>query len=201
MRKEVLIHALAGLAGAAFMASALWLGLDMHLPVAKAQEACKLPASYESLVTLDISEIRDLHRAARASYENATFEEESTTFEEESCVISQEELDLFAALVYAEAADQGDFLSLQLVADVVLNRVASSEFPNTITGVIYQPYQFSPVLDGGLERGFQNVTQECYDAVLQELQEQVNYDVLYFSMGYCANGEFLFQHGEHYFAE
>lgn len=174
------------------MASALWVGLDMHLPVKAA--SCNLPASHESLATLDISEIRDLHAAARASYE-------STTFERESCMISQEELDLFAALVYAEAADQGDFLSLQLVADVVLNRVASSEFPNTIIEVIYQPYQFSPVLDGGLERGFRNVTQECYDAILQELQEQVNYDVLYFSMGYCANGEFLFQHGDHYFAE
>ena len=199
MRKEILIHVLAGLAGAAFMASALWVGLDMHLPV-KA-EACKLPASYESLATLDISEIRDLHAAARASYESTTFDDESTTFAGESCVISQEELDLFAALVYAEAADQGSYRAFQLVADVILNRVDSPLFPDTITDVILQPYQFSPVLDGGLARGYANVTQECYEACLQELTgERLDYNILYFSMGYCANGEFAYVDGTHYFA-
>lgn len=199
MRKEVLIHALAGLVGAAVMASVLWVGLDMHLPVKAA--SCNLPASYESLATLDISEIRDLHRAARASYESTTFEDENTTFERESCMISQEELDLFAALVYAEAADQCSYRGFQLVADVILNRVDSPLFPDTITDVILQPYQFSPVLDGGLARGFRNVTQECYDACLQELQgRRLDYDILYFSMGYCANGEFAYVDGTHYFA-
>lgn len=199
MRKEILIHVLAGLAGAAVMASALWVGLDMHLPVKAA--SCKLPASYESLVSLDISEIRDLHAAARATYEDATFEDEDTTFAGESCTISQEELDLFAALVYAEAADQCSYRGFQLVADVILNRVDSPLFPDMITDVILQPYQFSPVLDGGLQRGYATVTQECYDACLQEIRgPRVDYNIMYFSMGYCANGEFAYVDGTHYFA-
>lgn len=35
-----------------------------------------------------------------------------------------------------------------LVANVIINRVRSSEFPNTISGVVYQKSQFSPVMDG-----------------------------------------------------
>lgn len=34
------------------------------------------------------------------------------------------------------------------VGAVVLNRVKSSSFPNTISGVIYQPYAFTAVIDG-----------------------------------------------------
>ena len=201
MLKEVLIHVLAGLIGAVIMIGLFWIGLDMHLPVAEAEESCnkvatslqlgcKLPASYESLATIDISEIRDLHRAARASYKD-------TTFEEESCMISQEELDLFAAIVYAEAGNQ-DYIGKCLVADVILNRLDRG-FGDSITEVIYQPHQFSPVSSGGLQRAFGHVTQECYDAVLSQLQERVDYNVLYFSAGYCANGEFAYQHGDHYF--
>lgn len=114
------------------------------------------------------------------------------------CPISQEELDLFAALVMAEAGDQ-DYIGKCLVADVVLNRVDSPEWADTITGVIYQPGQFSPVTDGGLARGFATVTQDCYDAVLQELQGRMDYSIIYFSMWGCANGQFVYQHGDHYF--
>ncbi|MBR7091507.1 MAG: cell wall hydrolase, partial [Clostridia bacterium] len=34
------------------------------------------------------------------------------------------------------------------VGAVILNRVASSKFPNSIYGVIYQPYAFTCVADG-----------------------------------------------------
>ena len=37
-----------------------------------------------------------------------------------------------------------------LVANVVLNRVRSGEFPNTIREVVYQPSQFSPVSNGSI---------------------------------------------------
>ncbi len=38
-----------------------------------------------------------------------------------------------------------------LVANVIMNRVRSKEFPNNITDVVYQKNQFSPVLDGRLK--------------------------------------------------
>ncbi|MBQ7642438.1 MAG: spore cortex-lytic enzyme [Clostridia bacterium] len=54
---------------------------------------------------------------------------------------------LLAKLIYAEA--RGEPYSGQVaVGAVVLNRVKSSSFPNTISGVIYQPYAFTCVSDG-----------------------------------------------------
>ena len=54
---------------------------------------------------------------------------------------------LLARLVYAES--RGEPYSGQVaVASVVLNRVKSSSFPNSISGVIYQSGAFSVVSDG-----------------------------------------------------
>ena len=52
-----------------------------------------------------------------------------------------------AHVVYSEA--RGEPYSGQVaVAAVVLNRVKSSSFPNTIAGVVYQPGAFTAVSDG-----------------------------------------------------
>lgn len=60
---------------------------------------------------------------------------------------SNSDLNLLAHLVYAEA--RGEPYSGQVaVAAVVLNRVKSSSFPNTVAGVIYQKGAFSVVADG-----------------------------------------------------
>ncbi len=54
---------------------------------------------------------------------------------------------LLAKLVYAEARGES-YKGQVAVAAVVLNRVDSPLFPNTIAGVIYQRGQFSVVADG-----------------------------------------------------
>lgn len=116
------------------------------------------------------------------------------------CPISQSELDLFAALVWSEAGDQPLPEGLCYVADVVLNRVDSPAWPSTITDVIYQPGQFSVVSNGALNRAYGNCPQICYDAVISQLQSRYNYDIIYFSMGYNANGTVAFTHGTHYYS-
>lgn len=54
---------------------------------------------------------------------------------------------LLARLVYGEARGES-YKGKVAVAAVVLNRVKSASFPNTISGVIYEKYQFSVVSDG-----------------------------------------------------
>lgn len=54
---------------------------------------------------------------------------------------------LLARLVYAEARGE-PYTGQVAVAAVVLNRVKSSKFPNTISGVIYQSGAFTVVSDG-----------------------------------------------------
>lgn len=56
---------------------------------------------------------------------------------------------LLAKLVYAEARGES-YKGQVAVAAVVLNRVSSSEFPNTISGVVYQSGAFSCVSNGSI---------------------------------------------------
>ena len=60
---------------------------------------------------------------------------------------SNSDLNLLTRIVYAEA--RGEVYAGQVaIAAVVLNRVKSSSFPNTVSGVIYQPGAFTAVSDG-----------------------------------------------------
>lgn len=61
------------------------------------------------------------------------------------------EVDLLARLVRAESSNQ-PFEGKVAVAQVVLARVASNQFPNSISGVIYQSGQFSPVSNGSINK-------------------------------------------------
>jgi N-acetylmuramoyl-L-alanine amidase len=63
------------------------------------------------------------------------------------------EIDLMARLVRAEAESE-PYAGKVAVAYVVLNRVDSSQFPNTIEGVIYQSGQFSPVSNGEINKPY-----------------------------------------------
>ena len=60
---------------------------------------------------------------------------------------SSNDLNLLSRLIYAEARGE-PYTGQVAVGAVVLNRVKSSSFPNTISGVIYQSGAFSVVSDG-----------------------------------------------------
>jgi len=60
---------------------------------------------------------------------------------------SSSDLYLLAKCVYAESRGE-PYTGQVAVAAVILNRVKSSSFPNTISGVIYQPWAFTAVSDG-----------------------------------------------------
>ena len=66
-----------------------------------------------------------------------------------------------------------------LVANVVLNRVRSGEFPNTIREVVYQPSQFSPVSNGSINTC--QVTSQTIECVRRALEgEDYSQGALYF---------------------
>ena len=64
-----------------------------------------------------------------------------------STSLSSSELNLLARCVYSEARGE-PYTGQVAVAAVVLNRVRSSSFPNTVSGVIYQKGAFTAVSDG-----------------------------------------------------
>lgn len=71
----------------------------------------------------------------------------SSNTKQTSSTTNSSDLNLLARIVYAEA--RGEVYAGQVaIAAVVLNRVKSSSFPNSIAGVIYQPGAFTAVSDG-----------------------------------------------------
>jgi spore germination cell wall hydrolase CwlJ-like protein len=64
---------------------------------------------------------------------------------------SKSDLKLLACLIHAEAGGQS-YEGKLAVANIVLNRVKSDEFPDTIKDVIYSPGQFSVATSGSLAK-------------------------------------------------
>lgn len=60
---------------------------------------------------------------------------------------SSSDVYLLAKCIHAEARGE-PYTGQVAVGAVILNRVRSSSFPNSISGVIYQPYAFTAVNDG-----------------------------------------------------
>ena len=93
--------------------------------------------------------------------------------------ITAEERELLARVVYAESNTEP--IEGQIaVAQVVLNRVRSESFPDTVSEVIYQERQFStaPILGSVVPN---EANYEAVDAAFET--EVVPYEVLYFSRG------------------
>jgi len=63
--------------------------------------------------------------------------------------VSKRDMELLARLVYAEGRGE-PYEGQVAIAAVVLNRVASPQFPRTVRDVIFAPNAFSPVRDGNL---------------------------------------------------
>ena len=83
--------------------------------------------------------------------------------------IAFDDLYLLAKLIYAEAGS--DWLSSDFrmcVGEVVLNRVASPEFPDTIYDVVYQKNQYSSVSSPSFSSLVPS--QDCVDVALRLLQ-------------------------------
>lgn len=72
---------------------------------------------------------------------------------------------LLANLIYCEAGAE-PYVGKVAVGSVVINRVLSSVYPDTIIGVIYQSGQFSPVASGRLALALSEgrATESCYQA-------------------------------------
>lgn len=62
-------------------------------------------------------------------------------------ITNNNELHLLARLIHAEARAE-PYIGQVAVGAVMLNRVASPDFPNTVAGVIYQPLAFESVANG-----------------------------------------------------
>ena len=102
------------------------------------------------LVLLYISynyESIDIYNSVYASIKDQSSTSTEKNTDQSSIDNSGDMVDLLARLINGEARGE-PYKGQVAVGAVVMNRVKSSEFPDTISGVIYQKGQFSCVTDG-----------------------------------------------------
>lgn len=109
--------------------------------------------------------------------------------------VSAEELDLLAALIHCEAGGE-EMTGRIAVGAVVLNRVQSDVYENSIRDVIYAPGQFTPAMTGLLDQTLAaGVDEDCYAAARAALNgDNPIGDCLYFNCGYGQGIQIGYQH-------
>ncbi len=116
---------------------------------------------------------------------------------------SSNDLYLLAKCIHAEARGES-YIGKVAVGAVILNRVESPEFPNTVYGVIYQPWAFTAVQDGQINLEPDN---EAYNAASDALNGwDPTYGALFYYNPAVATSSWIFnrkvvtQIGKHVFA-
>lgn len=127
-------------------------------------------------------ERRAAEEAERIAREKA---EAEAAAQAEAEAAQQAEKELLASLIFCEAGNQ-PYEGQVAVGAVVMNRINSSSYPNTMEEVIYQSGQFSPAMSGWLDRVRAN--QGYTEAAMQAAEDALAGsnpigDCLYFSVG------------------
>ena len=122
-------------------------------------------------------------------------------------VYNEKDYNTLCRIVEAEAGGE-DTVGKIMVANVILNRVESDTFPDTVHSVVYQRHQFSPVGNGSINRcRVTDATVEAVDSALAG--EDYSDGALYFMNRRASSRknvrwfdnhlDFLFKHGNHEF--
>ena len=131
----------------------------------KEQEALKL----EEEIRKQESERADLQEQLQKEIEISRKAASAATRDFSDLTFSATDLDMMAAIIECEAGGES-YTGKVAVGAVVMNRVRSSLFPDTVAGVIYQNKQFSPVGSGRfaivLARG---ANASCYEAAQEAM--------------------------------
>lgn len=131
-------------------------------------------------------ERRAAEEAERIAREKAEAEAEAAAAAQaEAEAAQQAEKELLASLIFCEAGNQ-PYEGQVAVGAVVMNRIKSSSYPDTMEEVIYQSGQFSPAMSGWLDRVRAN--QGYTEAAMQAAEDALAGsnpigDCLYFSVG------------------
>lgn len=116
----------------------------------------------------DLARMQELQEWENESWDNGPYD------------ASDEEKAIFAALIQCEAGGEGE-VGQMAVASVVMNRVASSRFPGSVYGVIFQGGQFSPVASGRLATVLgQGPNEKCFKIAERALDGERNITALFF---------------------
>ncbi|MBQ7943532.1 MAG: cell wall hydrolase [Lachnospiraceae bacterium] len=128
-------------------------------------DAEKAIADYEAMLDEQEEDIAALQKQYEEELALSKLAAMSAWRDVSEVVFAEGDRYLLANLIYCEAGGE-PYEGQVAVGAVVMNRVLSSKFPDTIAGVIYQKNQFSPVKSGRLAAALavNKATAKCYKA-------------------------------------
>lgn len=158
--------------------------LDLIIPgqtihteeIKKAVESLEVSQSYEIYIGKTVD--TELPKVTLSSMDTETSSEKIHT--PEPMKYSDYEIDLLARLVRAEAQTES-FEGKIAVACVVLNRVDSPKFPNTIKEVIYDHGQFQPVSNGEINKPADSDSIAAVKAALTEKRHLASNSLFFYN--------------------
>ena len=137
-------------------------------------KTCYVSAEYVTLslnigTGMTIEEIEEQRRKeeeAKAAAEAAKQQAAANN----AAVANVDDLTLMAAIIYCEAGAE-PYETQLAVGAVIMNRIRSVGYPNTLYGVLYQRGQFGPARTGKLARAISQgkATSSCYQAAQEAL--------------------------------
>ncbi len=136
--------------------------------------------------TMDVIRVREREEAERKRKENRG-----------AVAADADEVRLLGALIYCEAGNQS-YEGMVGVGAVVMNRVKSGAYPNTIHAVIYSSGQFTPAMTGKVAKVYEgNIPEICLQAAQAAINGETTVgDATYFRRAGRREGYVL---GDHVF--
>ncbi|CAI9389051.1 MULTISPECIES: cell wall hydrolase [Bacillaceae] len=119
----------------------------------------------------------------------AVDKKENVKASDESANLTNNEKNLLARLVHAEAKGE-PFAGKVAVADVVLNRVENKQFPDSVESVIYEKNAFQPVQNGSIQKKADKESRKAVEEALKNGKE--NKELLYFYNPDTATSDWIF---------
>lgn len=119
---------------------------------------------------------------------------------------TKSQLRLMSAIIYSESGSEC-YAGKKAVGIVIMNRINSPSFPNSLKGVIYQKGQFSPVRNGSLNNSLKlydsgKLNKKCIKAAKAALngdkyvsynKQKINMSNYLFFSGYLSNSRLRIQ--------
>lgn len=94
-------------------------------------------------------------------------------------LMTREDRDLMMRVATAEGEDQGED-GMWLILSVIMNRVEDPDYPDNIHDVIYQPYQFTSILDKRAEEA--EPTEACEMAMVRIEEGEIAPEIIAFDL-------------------
>ena len=133
-----------------------WISVDFDEDIGYVSADCvNVDFHIDTGETMEVIKAREIEEA-----------EKKRTANRGALPASADEARLLGALIYCEAGNQS-YEGMVAVGAVVMNRVRSGAYPNTIHSVIYASGQFTPAMTGKVARVYEgNIPDSCLQAAV-----------------------------------